>query len=466
MINSVGSNELKILMPESCTEEQLYVYSVIFSDILGIQYQTEKHDEETIIITDKIGTKKIYVNADFFNTAHSQWLSCDSLPKSSKRISLNENVGISSMSPEDIPILFGKPFIKNISSNKIEIGFDLFGTIFFMLSRYEEAVETARDTHSRFDVSKLIAVKEGFLHRPIVNEYIELLWQCLILIFPKLKRKARIKSQYISCDVDHVFDSASYSLKRTIFRCAARIYRDKNLSLSFKDLINYFGKKFNIVSFDEYHNNIYWMGEITRSLGHKICFNFIPLETHELDNVTYQEAALDCMRYLHSIGHEIGVHPGYETYKSKELFELSIHHFKHQLSMAGVHAGKFGGRQHYLRYDVMETPRLWSDCELSYDSSLGFSDRCGFRSGICYEYIMYDLMERKPLKIKQRPLVAMDCALFDGASYDVASVKKAYNYINTLKEECKKYNGDFCLLWHNSYFAFPTAKSFFKSILV
>ena len=463
--NTVANADLKILMPASCTEEQQYVYAVIFSDIFGIQYQTAKHDRDEITITDKGGTKKIDLNADFFSAAHLHWLSRKSLPNHSGRIFRGEDKELSSIHDEGLPVLFGKPFIKSFSLSKTEIGFDLFGTIFFMLSRYEEAVETVRDEHSRFDASRLIAAKGGFLHRPIVNEYIELLWQCLSRIFPKLERKVRIASRYISCDVDHVFDSASYSLKRTIFRCAARIFRDKNYSLALKDSINYIGKKFNIDSFDEYHNNIYWMGAMARSLGHTVCFNFIPTKTHILDNIMYQEATVACIRDLHSQGHEIGIHPGYETFKSKELFEFSIRQFERKLSKAGVPAGKFGGRQHYLRYDVAVTPKLWSDNGLSYDSSLGFSDRCGFRSGMCYEYTMYDLSGRKPLKIKQRPLIAMDCALFSEQGSDKMSIKIAYENILMLEKMCKKYNGDFCLLWHNSYFAFPGAKSLFLKIL-
>ena len=45
--------------------------------------------------------------------------------------------------------------------------------------------------HSRFPFSESIACKGDLVNRPIVNEYLEILWDCLLKMSPRLKRKPR-----------------------------------------------------------------------------------------------------------------------------------------------------------------------------------------------------------------------------------------------------------------------------------
>ena len=57
-----------------------------------------------------------------------------------------------------------------------------------MLSRYEEYVDSSRDVHDRFPAKASLAYKEGFLDQPIINEYIELLFACMLCLWPNIKR--------------------------------------------------------------------------------------------------------------------------------------------------------------------------------------------------------------------------------------------------------------------------------------
>ena len=53
-----------------------------------------------------------------------------------------------------------------------------------MLSRYEEAVLLDRDDHDRFPATASIAYKTGFLDRPIIDEYVEILWVAMKRVWP------------------------------------------------------------------------------------------------------------------------------------------------------------------------------------------------------------------------------------------------------------------------------------------
>src|SRR5690606_35624527 len=105
----------------------------------------------------------------------------------------------------EIPVLFGKPNIDRLNNEKILCGLDLFGSMFFMLSRYEEMVVKERDQHDRFSAKSSVAFKGEFLMRPIVNEYLEILWQLLSYLDNSLIRRERTFKTILTCDVDWPF---------------------------------------------------------------------------------------------------------------------------------------------------------------------------------------------------------------------------------------------------------------------
>src|SRR5205823_4239631 len=79
------------------------------------------------------------------------------------------------------------------------------GGAFFLLTRYEEEVLTERDEHGRFPAALSLAARERFLDRPLVNEYAELLWRELRLLWPRLDRRRREFRLLPSHDVDVPF---------------------------------------------------------------------------------------------------------------------------------------------------------------------------------------------------------------------------------------------------------------------
>src|SRR5690606_35314625 len=68
-----------------------------------------------------------------------------------------------------------------------EVGLDVFGTAFFLLSRYEEWVAEARDEHDRFPYADLLAERWRLADDPTVDEYVEALWWSLERVWPRLE---------------------------------------------------------------------------------------------------------------------------------------------------------------------------------------------------------------------------------------------------------------------------------------
>ena len=77
---------------------------------------------------------------------------------------------------EQTPLLFGKPLLRK-EGNTLLVEADIIASSYFLLSRYEEMLnpKTLRDEHGRFIGKKSLPYQAGFIDRPIVDEYGQLL---------------------------------------------------------------------------------------------------------------------------------------------------------------------------------------------------------------------------------------------------------------------------------------------------
>ena len=152
--------------------------------------------------------------------------------------------------------------------------------------------------------------------------------------------------------------------------------------------------------------------------------------------------ARECLEALRGGGFEIGLHAGYRTLgDSGRLAE-------EKGRLAGILGhGRFGGRQHYLRFRVPDTWRDWESVGLTYDSTLTFFDHEGFRCGTCHPYRPFDLERNRELGLWEIPLIVMDGTLRD---YRRLSPAAAATHALALAKRCEAVGGTFALLWHNS----------------
>ena len=471
---------LKLKIPSFCPSEQRYTLDAVLGDFLGLAFEVECYEGNVIEIDcssagldDATSTAKLTLDASFFHKARRAWLKPESMPILPLPTWTPEEDGIQATLVEPfIPVLYGKPgLVKN--GTHFHLNLDIFGSAFFLLSRYEELIvqDKEKDKHNRFPATASVAFKAKFLDRPIVNEYVEILWDCLKRLWPFLNRKEKKFRKLITCDVDHPFDLAGYSLKKTILRVGARFFRDRNPKLASLDFLNYVFKKVDSDKFDAYKNNIDWIMDVNARIGNKVTFNFIPVQTdpnwEELNDVRSAKISA-LLRRIERFGHDIGFHPGYQTYRSEEKFQHSACIFKSACESQKIDYSELGGRQHYLRYDIGITPQLWQKNGFKYDSSLGYSEMAGFRCGVCFEYQMYDLRERQKMALTQRPLIAMEGAVigqlnqgfgFNYVNEGLGFGQESINRFENLKNVVQRFNGDYVLLWHNSYLGFAQAKS-------
>ena len=142
-------------------------------------------------------------------------------------------------------------------------------------------------------------------------------------------------------------------------------------------------------------------------------------------------------------GWEIGLHPSWYSFEDAEELKRQ----KEALEKAVGHE-IVSIRQHYLHYDIRNTPRAHAEAGLKYDSTLGFNDNVGFRFGTCYPWHLYDLKSHKQLPILEVPLIIQDVAMlnpFKGLRIDA---RTAFHYIVQITDAVKNVGGVLTLLWH------------------
>ena len=102
---------------------------------------------------------------------------------------------------------------------------------------------------------------------------------------------------------------------------------------------------------------------------------------------------------------------------------------------------------------------------MTYDSTLSYADRAGFRCGTCREYSAFDPVKACSLALRIRPLVAMECSILSEKYMGQGMTEVARESFMRLKEACRTVNGSFTLLWHNSELRSAREREFYQAVL-
>jgi len=438
---------MKIIIPNNNINERDYIVDILLSEFLGLGCELKIKDTQDYQIILRNGNNLI-IKDQFFNNFPKdlEYLNEKNIPE---KVEFGKNDFIVE---DDIPIIYGNDFVRVKSENGkkvMECGIDIFASSFFMLTRWEEYVNKTMDKHNRFPAYASLAYKFNFLDRPVVNEYVEMLWNMLEFLGCNQKRKKREFKFIPTHDVDISYKYRSlFSGLREI---GGDILKRKNLKLALSNLKTKVSTHLKIEK-DPYDTYDYLM-DVSESIGVK---SYFFLHSSRASKYDYNND-----RFLKKIAdrilkrdHFLGYHPSYDAHKDLELFKKDKRKIEDLIGQKLIF-----GRQHYLRFEVPTTWRIWEDANMEWDSTLSYSDKEGFRCGVCYPYSVFNILTRKKLKLKERPLIVMDSTFVTYQPH--ITPEEANDKISNLVEKVKKYNGEFVFLWHNSNFSF---KNKFKCI--
>jgi len=391
---------LKIKIPNNNINERRYILDIIFNEFLGLEYFLDVGSKDYEMILEN--GKSLIVKDTFFNKY-----------------------------PNDLEYLK----LENIPE-KIE-DLDIFSASFFMLTRWEEYVNRNRDVHNRFPAYESLAYKQGFLDRPIVNEYVEELKKMLLKLNDNLVFKEREYQLFLTHDVDELYQWKSW---KHVFKVVlGDVVKRKSINLACERVAEYFLIKREKIKdpFDTFD----WLMDKSEAIGVKSRFYFMSGGVTAYDNryKIDEPKSLELIEKIKKRGYIIGIHPSYNAYNDSEQFKKELNLLEKVTGQKIVE-----GREHYLRFEVPTTWQIWENNGMEVDSTCGYADKEGFRCGTGDEFSVFNILSREKLKLKERPLVVMDCSLFD---YNNDTYIQAQEKVKKMQ----KNTNIFTILWHNSY---------------
>jgi hypothetical protein len=425
---------ISVTLPPGFEKERKYVFHVILHELLGLEYSVDvsERDEWYLI---EFGDRQIKIRDTFFASIprEGSYLSSEFLPT---EVRSAKSPGIT-----DTVCLYGADAFSS-GDRGVECGIDLIGGAFFMLSRWEEAINENPDMHGRFPATASIAFKNGFLERPIVNEYSDLLKQWLLQIgVPQDALKTREFKLHLQCDVD---TARFWTSQLSVFRKVGfRLFGQRSAAKAFKELSGFI--RYLRTGEDPYHT-FDLLIDLAERVDSKACF-FFPIGGNDpFDNKQQLQQPHVRMIFdrIRSRGHETGMHYSYRSAHNAEMMR--------QESRAFLEFGPqevLRSRQHFLTCKVPETWIAWEECGVRQEFGMGYPEAPGFRCGICHPFPLFDIRSRKMLSVYEIPLIAMDVTF---RHYLNSSPEETIRHCRALKEVVMKHHGDFVFLWHNSSF--------------
>jgi hypothetical protein len=347
------------------------------------------------------------------------------------------------------------------------IHYDIIGLTYWMLARVEEIGRTDLDKHERFPATSSHAYKHGYLDRPVVDEWLDVLGQVIKRQWPGLQLKRHEFQMRISHDVD---EPSLYAFKQ--WKTIARMMAGHILNRG--DLKGFLTAPYVKITTSDYlidadpYNTFDWIMDVSEANSIKSSFYFICGRTDPSKDADYElehQVIRNLLLRIHSRGHEIGLHPSYNTFRDCDALKHEADRLKSICAEEGIKQDQLGGRMHYLRWAQPYTMRALADAGIIYDSTLGYADHAGFRCGTCHEYFTFDAVRQEQLSLRIRPLIAMECTVIDEPYMGLGSGQEAQEVFLNLKETCRHVKGCFSMLWHNSYLNTDNLKSTYISLL-
>ncbi len=196
----------------------------------------------------------------------------------------------------------------------------------------------------------------------------------------------------------------------------------------------------------------YWRFEqVTAELrrrGARSTFFVMAAHRHPADGPSpelYDRLRPRLVETLLKCGAEVGLHGSYTAADDPSQLALEAERLR---DLAGEVTGH---RYHYLRLDMQRNLDAIQKLGFSYDCSLGFPDRPGFRAGIAQPFRPWDFGADRPFDLIEIPLAVMDATLAE-ERYLGLSARQAEPRLLRLLDWARENGGAFSLLWHPGSF--------------
>lgn len=348
--------------------------------------------------------------------------------------------------------------------------------IFQFLTRQEEIDNLQRDQWGNWEGSYSEAFLDGKLSYPWIDGMI----QTKALSYLEANPTQQVISKYpdnkpFALCITHDVDNINYYPSISVFlRALQRIMHCKSLSFeavqltilkTIKDVFTHKTGYLEQLDFERFIG-------LEESYGFKstfYCFSDNLLKPHFYDSyyrfndyVYHRGLKItlgDMLRSLQIRGWDIGLHGSYKSAFDQQI----LLHEKQNLERL-LRNEVNGIRQHWMHFDIKQTPDIHNELGFSSDSTLGYNRFIGFRSGTSHPHKLWNAKQSCAYKQWEIPLSAMDGSLFYANSMEL-DADLAISHCIKIMDRVQAIGGVLTINWHPDHLNKPRFWAVYKELL-
>ncbi|PML38971.1 hypothetical protein BCT78_04600 [Vibrio breoganii] len=348
----------------------------------------------------------------------------------------------------------------SVDGETLYFNYDIIGLLVYCLSNYDDLKNNTYDSHGRIDSTNSHFVNNQYLDRPILDEWINILFNILSSEY-KLDCQKFNYEFILTTDIDSIYRYDINKPKKTLRLILGDLIKFQNILNVIAFFILFPLWKLVFYKFDP-HNTFRSIFECNKNNTYKKYAFFIPSQSYSIYDSDYNlndKNVKNIVENLETFDVNFGTHLNYKSYLDKEYITYQIDTFKSNISTRSI-----SNRMHFLQFKFPETFYSLIDNRVISDFTQGFADLPGFKNGTCRKFRPYDLMKDRMLDIYIFPLILMDVTLYSKRYLNITNEDLAFKKASYYIDCCRKVGGNFCLLWHNSNLNSNFEKKLFKRI--
>lgn len=308
-------------------------------------------------------------------------------------------------------------------------GFDIFGCVFFLISRYEEYFPAAQDEYGRWPHAASCLFKKGLLQLPVLNYW--------------LRDFAAQLESYFGVRIPQ----KPFQFTPTYDIDIAYAYKHKGLAYGVGGLLrnNRVARAKTLLGLQKDDYDVYAeLDALHEKYGLKPVYFFLVAaqrSVYDRNNLRGSRAMQALIKKVAS-RYDVGIHPSWRSFEEPALIRDEKEYLS-AVTNRPVHLS----RQHYIKMALPDTYRNLIAAGITDDYSMGFGSINGFRAGTHFSFLWYDLEQEKTTPLRIHPFPYMDAnSLFEQKQSPEMSAAELQHYFG----ECKKFGGEFISIFHNN----------------
>lgn len=354
------------------------------------------------------------------------------------------------LDPNFLPI----PLRNGIAHPKIASVVDDWATIFYLLSHYSECMQEEKDLHQRVSAMHSLVVEKRWHERCIVNECAERILTLIQSKLPNFQWHLPKKTYRISHNIERPYKYQGERWKVHLKRALGSYRFGNSMGRVVKELLRLSLFPIFKERIDPF-NHFEWMLHENANFNSSPVFYVCPVIQHREFDPKYD--LLDkkihvIMEWITNKKGSIGCLSNYSSSQSMQGITANWKSFHEHLGQQGESKKN---RQHFQRFQPFNFAEQLMLAGVKEDSSVGYTDRTGWRTSCSLPYFLFDIKNKKISNVLEIPFCAMDQAIITPRYMNIVSPEKVMAEMEKWMKDVERYGGVYCLVWHNDTFQYP-----------